>query len=66
VPALDLVVMINSGHYRDGLQSVIPAGIFNRIVLPAVKDQSGAACCMQCCQRRERFPPFPPFPVVPP
>jgi CubicO group peptidase (beta-lactamase class C family) len=38
VPALDLVVMINAGHYRDRLQGVIPAGIFNRIVLPAVKD----------------------------
>ena len=38
VPALDLVVMINAGHYRDSLQGVIPAGIFNRIVLPAVKD----------------------------
>ena len=38
VPSLDLVVMINSGHYASGLQGVIPAGIFNRIVLPAVKD----------------------------
>lgn len=38
VPALDLIVMINAGHYRDSLQGVIPAGIFNRIVLPAVKD----------------------------
>jgi CubicO group peptidase (beta-lactamase class C family) len=38
VPSLDLVVMINSGHYRDGLQGVIPAGIFNRVVLAAVKD----------------------------
>jgi CubicO group peptidase (beta-lactamase class C family) len=37
VPALDLVVMINAGHYRSPLQGVIPAGIFNRIVLPAVK-----------------------------
>jgi CubicO group peptidase (beta-lactamase class C family) len=38
VPALDLVVMINAGHYRDGLQGAIPFGIFNRVVLPAVKD----------------------------
>jgi CubicO group peptidase (beta-lactamase class C family) len=38
VPTLDLVVMINAGHYRSGLQGVIPAGIFNRVVLPAVKD----------------------------
>src|SRR5215207_574523 len=38
VPALDLVVMINAGHYRDGLQGPIPFGIFNRVVLPAVKD----------------------------
>jgi CubicO group peptidase (beta-lactamase class C family) len=38
VPALDLVVMITAGHYRDGLQGPIPFGIFNRVVLPAVKD----------------------------
>ncbi len=38
VPALDLVVMIAAGHYRDGLQGPIPFGIFNRVVLPAVKD----------------------------
>jgi CubicO group peptidase (beta-lactamase class C family) len=40
VPALDLVVMVNSGHYRQApaLQSIIPAGIFTRVVLPAVKD----------------------------
>lgn len=38
VPALDLVVMINAGHYTQNLQGVIPAGIFTRIVLPAVKD----------------------------
>jgi CubicO group peptidase (beta-lactamase class C family) len=38
VPALDLVVMINAGHYTQNLQGVIPAGIFSRIVLPAVKD----------------------------
>lgn len=38
VPALDLVVMVAAGHYRDGLQGPIPFGIFNRVVLPAVKD----------------------------
>jgi len=38
VPALDLVVMINAGHYIQPQQGVIPAGIFSRIVLPAVKD----------------------------
>lgn len=38
VPALDLVVMINSGHYSSPLQGVIPASIFNRFILPAVKD----------------------------
>ncbi len=38
VPALDLVVMITAGHYTQALQGVIPAGIFSRIVLPAVKD----------------------------
>lgn len=40
VPALDLVVMVNSGHYRQApaLQSIIPAGIFTRVVLPAAKD----------------------------
>ncbi len=38
VPSLDLVVMINAGHYLEGLQNAIPAGIFNHIVLPAVKD----------------------------
>ncbi|MBL6614025.1 MAG: serine hydrolase [Reyranella sp.] len=38
VPSLDLVVMINAGHYRSPLQTVIPSGILNRIVLPAVKD----------------------------
>jgi CubicO group peptidase (beta-lactamase class C family) len=38
VPSLDLVVMINAGHYRDGLQGPIPFGIFSRVVLPAVKD----------------------------
>ena len=38
VPGLDLVVMVNAGHYGQPLQSVIPDGIFNRVVLPAVKD----------------------------
>ena len=38
VPSLDLVVMINAGHYRDALQGTVPFGIFNRVVLPAVKD----------------------------
>ena len=32
------VVMIAAGHYRDNLQGPIPFGIFNRVVLPAVKD----------------------------
>jgi CubicO group peptidase (beta-lactamase class C family) len=36
VPSLDLVVMINAGHYRDSLQGPIPFGIFNRVVLSAV------------------------------
>jgi CubicO group peptidase (beta-lactamase class C family) len=38
VPALDLVVMINSGHYRSPLQSIIPAAILDSVVLPAIKD----------------------------
>ncbi len=38
VPALDLVVMVNAGHYGGPLQGVIPLGIFTRVVLPAVKD----------------------------
>jgi CubicO group peptidase (beta-lactamase class C family) len=38
VPALDLVVMVNAGHYGGPLQGVIPIGIFTRVVLPAVKD----------------------------
>jgi CubicO group peptidase (beta-lactamase class C family) len=38
VPSLDLVVMITAGHYRDGLQGTVPFGIFNRVVLPAVKN----------------------------
>jgi CubicO group peptidase (beta-lactamase class C family) len=38
VPELDLVVIINAGHYASSLQSIIPLGILNRVVLPAVKD----------------------------
>jgi CubicO group peptidase (beta-lactamase class C family) len=38
VPSLDLVVMINAGHYRDALQGTVPFAIFSRVVLPAVKD----------------------------
>ena len=38
VPALDLVVMINAGHYGGPLQGAIPFGIFTRRVLPAVED----------------------------
>ena len=38
VPALDLVVMINAGHYSGPLQYLIPTGIFTDVVLPAVKD----------------------------
>jgi len=34
LPALDLVVMINAGHCGQPLQGVI----FNRVVLPAVRD----------------------------
>ena len=37
-PTLDLVVMVNAGHYGGPLQGVIPLGIFTRVVLPAVKD----------------------------
>ena len=38
VPSLDLVLMVNSAHYRDALQGIIPAAILNQVVLPAVKD----------------------------
>ena len=38
VPELDLVVAVNSAHYRNPLQNIIPAGILNRVVLPAGKD----------------------------
>ena len=38
VPDLDLVVMINAGHYGGPLQSIIPFGILTRVVMPAVTD----------------------------
>jgi CubicO group peptidase (beta-lactamase class C family) len=38
VPDLDLVVVINAGHYGGPLQGIIPFGIFTRVVLPALKD----------------------------
>ncbi len=38
VPDLDLVVMINAGHYGGPLQAVIPFGILTRVVWPAVRD----------------------------
>ena len=38
VPALDLVVAVNSSHYGSALQGVIPLAILNRFVLPAVRD----------------------------
>lgn len=37
-PDLDLVVMINAGHYGGPLQSIIPFAIFTKLVLPATKD----------------------------
>lgn len=40
-PELGLVVSISSGHYGDPnsrLQWIIPPAIFNRVVMPAVKD----------------------------
>ena len=37
VPGLDLVVMINAGHYGGPLQSAIPTAIFNDLVMPAVQ-----------------------------
>jgi CubicO group peptidase (beta-lactamase class C family) len=36
VPSLELVVMINAGHYGDPLQNTIPAAIFNDLVMAAV------------------------------
>jgi len=38
VPDLDLVVMINAGHYGQYQQFVIPEAIFSRMALPATKD----------------------------
>ena len=38
VPSLDLVVMVNAGHYSNALQGIIPPAILNYVVLPAVKD----------------------------
>jgi len=38
VPDLDLVVMINAGHYGGPLQGLIPFGIFTKVVLPAATD----------------------------
>jgi CubicO group peptidase (beta-lactamase class C family) len=38
VPALDLIVTTNTGHYSGPLQSIIPSAILNRLVLPAAKD----------------------------
>ena len=38
-PDLGLVVSITSGHYNDRqLQLIIPQAIFNRVIMPAVKD----------------------------
>jgi len=37
-PDLDLVVMVNAGHYTSPLQGVIPLAIFNRWVLPTTYD----------------------------
>ena len=36
VPGLDLVVMINAGHYGEPLQDIIPQAILEELVLPAV------------------------------
>lgn len=38
VPSLELVVMINAGHYGGPLQNVIPAAIFNELVMPAISN----------------------------
>jgi CubicO group peptidase (beta-lactamase class C family) len=38
VPALDLVVAVNSAHYRGPLQGIIPLAILNRFVLPAIRE----------------------------
>jgi CubicO group peptidase (beta-lactamase class C family) len=37
IPEFDLVVAINAGHYDGSLQTIIPAAILDRLVLPAVK-----------------------------
>jgi CubicO group peptidase (beta-lactamase class C family) len=38
VPDLDLVVAINAAHYGSPLQALIPIGVLNRFVMPAVND----------------------------
>ena len=38
VPALDLVVVVNAGHYGEYQQFVIPEAIFSSLVLPATRD----------------------------
>jgi CubicO group peptidase (beta-lactamase class C family) len=38
VPALDLTVVVNSAHYGNPLQGIIPFALLNRFVLPAVTD----------------------------
>ncbi len=37
VPDLDLVVMVNAGYYASRLQAIVPLGILNGVVLPAVE-----------------------------
>ena len=36
LPDFDLVVAVTTGHYSGPLQSIIPAAILNRLVLPAI------------------------------
>jgi len=38
VPGLDLVVVVNAGHYGEYQQFVIPEAIFSSLVLPATRD----------------------------
>jgi CubicO group peptidase (beta-lactamase class C family) len=38
VPSLELVVMVNAGHYGGPLQTVIPTAILNDLVMPAVSN----------------------------
>jgi CubicO group peptidase (beta-lactamase class C family) len=38
VPGLDLVVLVNAGHYDEFQQFVIPEAIFSHLILPATKD----------------------------